>query len=272
MSAVILPDGSLVFRVPEWTIHIDVGTNAVHLRDPKSRNELGGNILATAPIESISVVQLLPESDEHAHLYLEFETGEGLDLGLVPKTEMGRRIAYSVARVARCRVATHLESTQRSIQRPAVQVEAPKSYEEDTRRFDTPIGQLPTNIKREFDASDGDTMPRLGFHDEWRDEFIRAGSQITVPPGPDATVIDGAEQAYTGEAHAVGADEAPTPPAEPLRPKLVDGPGAPMETISAELVDSAEAAPHPRPSLSQDEALEEATVRIDLVPRLAANV
>ena len=126
MSAVILPDGSLVFRVPEWTIHIDVGTNAVHLRDPKSRNELGGNILATAPIESISVVQLLPESDEHAHLYLEFETGEGLDLGLVPKTEMGRRIAYSVARVARCRQHCRGLSLRRSIftQTPQVRTNA----------------------------------------------------------------------------------------------------------------------------------------------------
>lgn len=246
MSAVILPDGSLVFRVPEWTIHIDVSSNQVHLRDPKSRDELGGAIMASAPVSSIAVVQLLPESDEHAHLFLEFETGEGLDLGRIPRTEMGRRIAYSVARIARCRVATHLEATQRSIPRP--ELNDLKSYEEETRRVASPIGQLPTNIRREMDGDSADTMPRLGFHDEWRDEFIRASSEITVPPdpGPEPTTIDTA--------------------------KDLDGPGAPLVTISAELVDSAEAAPVVRHEAEgeHDEDLD-ATVRIDLVaPRLAA--
>jgi hypothetical protein len=247
MSAVILPDGSLVFRVPEWTIHIDVSANQVHLRDPKSRDELGGAIMASAPISSIAVVQLLPENDEHAHLFLEFETGEGLDLGRIPRSEMGRRIAYSVARIARCRVATHLEATQRSIPRP--ELDEVKSYEEETRRVISPIGQLPTNIRREMDGDSADTMPRLGFHDEWRDEFIRSSSEITVPPdpAPEPTTIDTAKE--------------------------LDGPGAPLVTISAELVDSAEAAPVVRhePAADDEEEDLDATVRIDLVaPRLAA--
>lgn len=105
MSATILPDGSVVFRLPQWTVHFDKPRGQIHLRDATGPREEEGRVLATAPVTATRRLELRPESDGLGTLYLSFDSGEGLDLGRVPLGEMGRRIAYAVARVARCPVA-----------------------------------------------------------------------------------------------------------------------------------------------------------------------
>jgi len=228
MSAVILPNGSLVFRLPQWTVHVDGADRQIHLRDASSRDELGGAVFASAPVDTVRRVFLLAETTQYAHLSLEFVTGEGLDLGLVPMGEMGKRIAYAVARVARCGITTSLEAT-----RPGV---GPKNEAPVAPFYEQETGVLAkdgrgTNIRRE---AEDETIPRIGWKDEWRDEFIQVGNSNLVT----ATTVD-----------------------EPRMPNAV------MPTVSAELVDPSEASTkRPRDDVEDQEP----TVRIDLIMRAAS--
>jgi hypothetical protein len=178
MSAVILPNGSLVFRLPQWTVHIDGKSRQIHLRDGTSRDELGGAVFATAPVDTVRRVFLLADTPEQAHLSIEFVTGEGLDLGRVPVGEMGKRIAYAVARVARCGITTSLDPTKPTI-RPS---DPPRPYYEQ----DTGMLANRTNIRREGEGGDGETVPRMGWKDEWRDDFIRQSSAVVAATTVDA--------------------------------------------------------------------------------------
>ena len=102
----ILPDGSVIFRLPQWTVHVDAPRGQIHLREPRAAAEEGGRVLASASVAAARRVELRPASDTEGLLFVAFDTGEGLELGRVPLGEMGRRIAYAVARAARCPVAT----------------------------------------------------------------------------------------------------------------------------------------------------------------------
>lgn len=242
MSAVILPNGSLVFRLPQWTVHIDGAARQIHLRDGASRDELGGAIFATAPVDTVRRVFLLADTPEQAHLSIEFVTGEGLDLGRVPVGDMGKRIAYAVARVARCGISTSLDPTKPSV-RPS---DPPRPYYEQ----DTGVLASRTNIRREGEGQgqapggDGETVPRIGWRDEWRDDFIRQSSAAVVA----ATTVDAPRGLMMTEASV-----------EP-RAITLDAPHAPISAVSVELVDPSEAATKlPR----DDVADQEPTVRID---------
>lgn len=237
MSAVILPNGSLVFRLPQWTVHIDGAARQIHLRDGASRDELGGAIFATAPVDTVRRVFLLADTPEQAHLSLEFITGEGLDLGRVPVGDMGRRIASAVARVARCGITTSLDPTKPGI-RPS---DPPRPYYEQ----DTGVLASRTNIRRETEPTDGETIPRMGWRDDWRDDFIRQSSGVVSP-----TTVDAARPVAT-QAEVM----AQTLPVD--EPRVHD---APISAVSVELVDPSEAATKlPR----DDVADQEPTVRID---------
>jgi len=236
MSAVILPNGSLVFRLPQWTVHIDGAARQIHLRDGASRDELGGAIFASAPVDTVRRVFLLADTPEQAHLSLEFITGEGLDLGRVPVGDMGKRIAYAVARVARCGISTSLDPTRPTI-RPS---DPPRPYYEQ----DTGVLASRTNIRREGEApTDGETMPRMGWRDEWRDDFIRQSTAVAA-----ATTVDAPRELDLER---------------PLEaPRLVDGPAAPISAVSVDLVDPSEAATKlPRDDVSDRD--QEPTIRID---------
>ncbi len=237
MSAVILPNGSLVFRLVQWTVHIDGAARQIHLRDGASRDELGGAIFATAPVDTVRRVFLLADTPEQAHLSLEFVTGEGLDLGRVPVGDMGKRIAYAVARVARCGISTSLDPTKPSV-RPS---DPPRPYYEQ----DTGVLASRTNIRREGEVGDGETLPRMGWRDEWRDDFIRQSSAVVA-----ATTVD--------TPRGLGTEAAVEP-----RAITVDAPHvahAPISAVSVELVDPSEAATKlPR----DDVADQEPTIRID---------
>lgn len=235
MSAVILPNGSLVFRLPQWTVHIDGAARQIHLRDGASRDELGGAIFATAPVDTVRRVFLLADTPEQAHLSLEFITGEGLDLGRVPVGDMGKRIAYAVARVARCGISTSLDPTRPTL-RPS---DPPRPYYEQ----DTGVLASRTNIRREGEApTDGETLPRMGWRDEWRDDFIRQSTAVAA-----ATTVDAPRELE----------------ARPLEaPRVVDGPATPISAVSVDLVDPSEAATKlPRDDVSDRD--QEPTIRID---------
>lgn len=242
MSAVILPNGSLVFRLPQWTVHIDGTTRQIHLRDGASRDELGGAVFATAPVDTVRRVFLLADTPSQAHLSLEFVTGEGLDLGRVPVGDMGKRIAYAVARVARCGITTSLDPTKPTIRPsdPPRPVAARPYYEQDTG-----VLASRTNIRREGEGGggggDGETVPRIGYREEWRDDFIRQSSAVVAP-----TTVEAPRALVTQvEVSARGVD-------------------APISAVSVEIVDPSEAATKlPRDDLAQAHAHEEPTVRID---------
>lgn len=222
MSAVILPNGSLVFRLPQWTVHVDEDARQIHLRDGSTRDELGGVVFATAPVDTVRRVFLLPDNTTHAHLALEFITGETLDLGRIPMGVMGKRIAYALARIARCGITSHLDVTHHGQTR-----EEPPFHEQDTRILS--MGSDGTRVRREGEI---DTVPRLGWRDEWREDFIGVGS--------------------------------PTPVAA----TTIDGPELPLRTVSVELVDPSEASTK-RPRGGEEEH-EEPTLRIDLLMRAAS--
>lgn len=227
MSAVILPDGSLLFRLATRSIHIDGARGAVCVRDGKGKSELNGQILATFRISDASLVRLLTETPEHSHLYLEFESGETLDLGNMPSGEVSRHVAYSLAKIARCRVSTQIEATKQ--RRSPHQV---PHFEAETRRLSSGLVS-----PEERDA----TLPRLGFHDTWREDFIRVQTAAATPQGPgdfeEPTVHDDVEK-Y--------------------------GPQPPIPTISAEIVDDEQPTKPPMHHLANDLDDVEPTIRIDI--------
>jgi hypothetical protein len=146
LSAVILPNGSLIFRLPDQTIHLDVEAREIQVRDGLARGELEGQLLLRFPLSAASMVRLLPESAEHAHLYLEFDTGEVLDLGRLPVGIMGRQIASTLAKSARCRMTTVLETPARTKQPDFAEV----SHE--PRTVSEPIQPLPIVYEKTEEA------------------------------------------------------------------------------------------------------------------------
>ena len=242
MSAVILPDGSLLFRLAERTVHVDAGAGAIVVRDGSARDELTGTVLAELPFQAAAMVRLLTESAECSHLYLELEDGDTLDLGRMPIGEMSRHVAYALARLARCRVSTTIEHT-RARQVP--------HYEAETRRLQS--GLVAPEDREQ-------TLPRLGWSDSWRDDFIRASSAIT-PIAPRLM------------------DDHPDTRID-LPQEIDRRPHPPIPTISAEIVDDESPTRPPAEPPRRDHRVlvcdlddPEPTVRIDTtpLPKVAAN-
>jgi hypothetical protein len=236
MSAVILPNGSMVFPLGDQTVHVDLDAAAIHVRERSTKHEVEGRVLVSFPIETASIVRLLPETGEHSHLYLEFEGGEVLDLGRLPVGNMGRHIAYALATTARCRVSTVMEVTRARAAVPA--------YEQETRSGSGPTKPSEPSIE--------DTLPRMGWNDSWREDFIKVGAAAAAQQqSAAATLVD-----------------APAPPLDPqptlidVASDLLDGPQPPMPTVSAEIVE--DEAPTRPPTDRDDVPSEEATIRIDL--------
>jgi hypothetical protein len=151
MSAVILPNGSLLFRLVGRTIHVDAPAGAIHVRDGRTRSEFG-EILASVPMSTTAMVRLLSDSPGEPNLYLEFETGDVLDLGKVPQGEAGRHIAYALARLARCRVSTTIEHTRPTLRGPQI-IEIPANDRATTFERPRVIDLDKTDVDQPLDPS-----------------------------------------------------------------------------------------------------------------------
>jgi hypothetical protein len=103
MSTSILPDGSLVVRLPQHTIQIDVRTRAIHIRAPSHRDELGGSILESYPQTAIDRVRLVREETAH-HILLALKSKRAISLGTAPSHDAAMMTARVVADLTRCKV------------------------------------------------------------------------------------------------------------------------------------------------------------------------
>jgi hypothetical protein len=103
MSAAILPDGSVVVRLPTQTVHVDVRTRAIHLR-AASRDELAGSILESFPLAAVDRVRLIRSETQAHELHLILRSGREISLGTAPAHEVALMTARIVADVTRCKI------------------------------------------------------------------------------------------------------------------------------------------------------------------------
>ena len=103
MSTAILPDDSVVVRLPAQTIHIDATGRAIHLRATSTRRELGGAILASYPLGAAERLRLV-RGPEGVQLFLDLRSGDDLDLGISPSTEVAMLTARVIADLTRCKI------------------------------------------------------------------------------------------------------------------------------------------------------------------------
>ncbi|MCC7381448.1 MAG: hypothetical protein IT384_06435 [Deltaproteobacteria bacterium] len=201
MSAVILPNGSLVFRLLDHIVHVDVTTQTIYMRDGHARRELEGSVLVSFPLSTAQLVRLLPESAEHAHLYVELAGGEVLDLGRVPVGEMSRQVAYALALLARCRVAAFVEP-------PRARGAAASRIDDETTSPSLPKVQ---------GLSDPSVLA-VPASDTLRETYRRPGSdsfRSPAPPPDQPTIIDDRSR------------DGPQPPIETVSAELVDDDDSP---------------------------------------------
>ncbi len=103
MSTAILPDDSVVVRMPTQTVHVDATHKAIHLRTASVHNELGGTILASYPLSVAEHVRVYPAPGGFAmSLYL---FGGGLvELGIASSREMAELTTEAISKLAGCLV------------------------------------------------------------------------------------------------------------------------------------------------------------------------
>jgi hypothetical protein len=104
MSTAILPDDSVIVRMPTHTVHVDASARAIHVREPSHSSELGGVIRATFPLEAADRIRLMRARTGKQHLCLDLASGETLDLGEVPSTEVAMVTARAIAELTRCKI------------------------------------------------------------------------------------------------------------------------------------------------------------------------
>jgi hypothetical protein len=113
MSTAILPDDSVVVRMPTHTVHVDATARAIHVREPSHQSQLGGIIRASFPLESADRIRLMTARTGKQHLCLDLSSGETLDLGEVPSPEVAMVTARAIADLTRCKI----EVTQGTVSR-----------------------------------------------------------------------------------------------------------------------------------------------------------
>lgn len=104
MSTAILPDDSVVIRLPRETIHLDAKTRAIHVRAAHSGRDLGGSVLASYPLTAVDRVRMTTTNEGRFRLVLELRSGTTIALGEAPTQDVGMRTARVVADLTRCKV------------------------------------------------------------------------------------------------------------------------------------------------------------------------
>lgn len=111
MSTAILPDGSVIIRLPWQTVHLDVRTRAIHLRSPEQGDARGGDILESFPQVAVDRVRIVRDPKDRHQLMIELRSGRTLSLGHASSHDSAMMTARIVADLTRCKVEVS-EGTQ----------------------------------------------------------------------------------------------------------------------------------------------------------------
>lgn len=103
MSTAILPDGSVIVRLPWQTVHLDVRTRAIHLRAPQL-DALGGDILESFPQVAADRVRIVRGARDRHQMMIELRSGRSLSLGHASSHDSAMMTARIVADLTRCKV------------------------------------------------------------------------------------------------------------------------------------------------------------------------
>ena len=100
-----LPDESILVRTGTHSVHLDVSSDAIHVRAPLDDEDgLEGILLASYPMDSAQWVGLMRERPAGLRLWLRLKDGSNLDLGVPPSEAIGARLAKTVAQLTGCQV------------------------------------------------------------------------------------------------------------------------------------------------------------------------
>lgn len=112
MSTSILPDDSVVVRLPDRTVHVDATEHLVRVRATYARRTLGGSVLAAYDFGQIRRLRVAPRSEGGVSLQLELKSGRVLSLGAAPSAEVAMLTGRAVADVCRCQLEAGHGSTE----------------------------------------------------------------------------------------------------------------------------------------------------------------
>lgn len=174
MSTAILPDDSVVIRLPRETIHLCAKTRSINVRAAHPRKELGGSMLASYPLSAAERVRLTKSPAGRVWILLDLRSGRSLGLGDAPSQDVGMLTARMIADLTRCKVEVGAGEVPL---RPDVPLEEPTRripWEDDTITRDEPDTDPPEG----FTPEDAPV-----FMDLLREsEFLAAQSPLVPEP------------------------------------------------------------------------------------------
>lgn len=103
MSTSILPDDSVVIRLPGRTVHVDPRGRWVHVRAADREGSLEGSLVASHDFGQVRRVRLLNEGSE-VGVELELVRGGRLPLGRAPSLDLAMHTGRTVADLCRCQL------------------------------------------------------------------------------------------------------------------------------------------------------------------------
>ncbi len=104
MSTSILPDDSVVVRLPDRTVHVDASEHWVRVRATHARQPLGGAVLAVYDFSQIRRLRIVPRAQGGVGLTLMLRHGEDLPLGVSPSSDVAMLTGRAVADICRCQL------------------------------------------------------------------------------------------------------------------------------------------------------------------------
>jgi hypothetical protein len=197
MSTAILPDGSVVVRLPAQTVHVDVRTKAIHLRAVSARDELGGSILDSFPQAAVDRVRLIRATDSHYLLFLDLRSGRSLSLGEATSHDTAMMTARVVANVTRCKI--EVSQGTHALPGPSDRFSAAITYDarldkdgEPVDPFEAPTGRLPYPPEPSFSVDEAPTVPpeTPSAKMKIQEASVHAPTTVDAPSSIDDLEID----------------------------------------------------------------------------------
>lgn len=104
MSTSILPDDSVVVRMPDRTVHVDTKDLLVKVRATQPGAILGGSMVEAYDFGQIRRLRIVPRPEGGVRLQLELMAGRSLDLGAAPSSDVAMLTGRAVADICRCQL------------------------------------------------------------------------------------------------------------------------------------------------------------------------
>ncbi len=104
MSTSILPDDSVVVRMPDRTVHVDPKDLLVKIRATQPGKVLGGSIVEAYDFSQIRRLRIVPRAEGGVRLGLELKAGRTLHLGSAPSSDVAMLTGRAVADICRCKL------------------------------------------------------------------------------------------------------------------------------------------------------------------------